>query len=321
MHRVNGIVAACIAALALSSCGPGGPKQDNGAVSSNVIPSTGVAGQDSNAPALTSNIAADARAWINYRRSQVGMSALAENSNIDTAAQGHSDYQRINNTVTHVQTQGKQGFTGAELQDRLKNAGYNITSNANAIGEVISATKGGNGFYMTEQLITAIYHRIVIFEPVFKEIGSGSATVSGGYTYMTADFAANNGYGPGLAAGKVAAWPFDGQVDVPANFFSDYEEPDPVPDKGVNEVGYPVSVHANLTSKLTVQSFTIHAHGSTTNLTTRMLTQANDANVTSPAAAIIPLSKLAAGTTYDVSFVGTVDGAAVNKSWSFTTAK
>jgi uncharacterized protein YkwD len=319
MHRVTSLAATFIAALALAACGPGGPKQDTGA-GSNAIPSTGVSGQDSTAPTLTNNIAADGRAWINYRRSQVGMSALAENGQIDVAAQGHSDYQRINNVVTHVQTAGKQGFTGAQLQDRLAQAGYNITGD-NAIGEVISATKGGNGFYMAEQLITAIYHRIVIFEPVFKEVGSGSATTSAGYTYFTADFAANNGYGAGLGAGTVATWPFNGQVDVPINFFSDNEEPDPVPDKGVNEVGYPVSVHANLTSQLTVQSFTIHAHGSATNLTTRLLSQATDANVTSPAAAIIPLSPLAAGTTYDVSFVGTVDGAAVNKSWSFTTAK
>jgi hypothetical protein len=38
-----------------------------------------------------------------------------------------------------------------------------------------------------------------------------------------------------------------------------------------------------------------------------------------PAAAIIPLAPLAAGTTYDVSFSGTVDGTALSKSWSFTT--
>lgn len=319
MHRVNGILAACIAALALAACGPGGPKQDSGA-SSNANPSTGVPGQDSTAPTLTNNVATDGRAWINYRRSQVGMSTLAENAQIDTAAQGHSDYQRINNTVTHVQTAGKQGFTGVELQDRLSNAGYTVIG-TNAIGEVIAASSGGSGFFMAEQLITAIYHRFVIFEPVFKEIGSGSSATSAGYTYFTADFAANNGYGPGLAAGVVAAWPFNGQTDVPKDFHSDDEEPDPVPNQ--DDVGYPVSVHANLTSKLLVQSFTIRAHGSSTDLSTRLLSQATDANMSTntSAAAIIPLSPLAGSTTYDVSFSGSVDGAPVSKSWSFTTAK
>lgn len=322
MHRAKCLAAACIAAFALAACGPGGPKQDSSAASSNSNPSTGVSGQDSTAPVQTNNVAADGRAWINYRRSQVGMSALAQNAKIDIAAQGHSDYQRINNIVTHVQTAGTQGFTGAQLQNRLAAAGY-IIGSPNAIGEVIAASTNGTGFFMAEQLITAIYHRFVIFEPVFKEIGSGSATNSANYTYFTADFAANNGYGPGLAAGALATWPFNGQVDVPANFLSDYEEPDPVPDKGVNEVGYPVSVHTNLTSKLTVKSFTIQVHGSTTPLSTRLLSQATDANMATntSAAAIVPLAKLAAGTTYDVSFTGTVDGAAVSKSWSFTTAK
>jgi uncharacterized protein YkwD len=318
MHRVNSILAACIAALALAACGPGGPKQDTGAASSNGNPSTGTTGQDSNAPALTNNIAVDGRAWINYRRSQIGLPALTENPQIDIAAQGHSDYQRINNTVTHVQTPGKQGYTGAQLQDRMAAAGYTI-SGENAIGEVIAASTGGTGFSMVDQLVTAIYHRFVMFEPVFKEIGTGSAVTSANYAYFTADFAANNGFGPGITKGTIAVWPFNGQTGVPTSFNSDFEEPDPVPNQST--VGYPISVHANLTSTLTVQSFTVHVHGSNASLTTRLLSKATDPNMSTntSAAAIIPLSTLAGGTTYDVDFTGTLDGAAITKSWSFTT--
>jgi uncharacterized protein YkwD len=318
MHRVNSILAACIAALALAACGPGGPRQDTGAASSNGNPSTGLPGQDINAPALTNNIAADGRAWVNYRRSQIGMSTLTQNPQIDVAAQGHSDYQRINNTVTHVQTQGKQGFTGAQLQDRLAAAGYAI-GGENAIGEVIAASSSGTGFDLVDQLITAIYHRFVIFEPVFKEVGSGSAVSSSKYIYLTVDFAANNGFGPGLAKGTIATWPFSGQTGVSTSFDSDYEEPDPVPNQ--NTVGYPISVHTNLTSTLTVQSFTVHAHGSNASLSTRLLSKATDPNMSTnaSAAAIIPLATLASKTTYDVDFTGTIDGAQVTKSWSFTT--
>ena len=319
IHRARGLAAACVAAWALVACGGGGGNTSSGAATPSAASSTGFSGQDSSAPSLTNKVATDGRAWLNYRRSQVGMSALTENSKIDVAAQGHSDYQRINNTVTHVQTVGKQGFTGVNLQDRLAAAGYTITG-SNAIGEVIAADANRSGFYMAEQLITAIYHRFVIFEPVFKEVGSGSATTSASYTYFTADFGANNGYGPGLASGAVATWPFNGQTGVPVNFFSDYEEPDPVPDR--NEVGYPVSVHVNLTSRLVVQSFTIRAHGGATDLSTRLLAQGQDANMATnhSAAAIVPLAPLAAATTYDVAFTGTVDGAAVSRSWSFTTA-
>ncbi|PQO91849.1 hypothetical protein C5614_24970 [Massilia phosphatilytica] len=316
MLRVRQVALACTAAWALVACGGGGGGGSN-AGAPNVTPSTGFSGQDASAPTATNNIATDGLNWINYRRSQIGMPVLARNGVIDTAAQGHSDYQRINNVVTHDQTTGKTGYTGARLQDRLTNAGY-VFGQPNAIGEVISATSNGSGFYMAEELITAIYHRFVIFEPVFREIGAGAATTSANYSYFTADFVANSGYGTGIATGTIVTWPFNGQTQVAPNFNSDYEEPDPVPDR--NEVGYPVSVHTNLTRKLTVQSFTIRAHGSNTDLATRLLAQGQDANTTTQsAAAIVPLARLASATTYDVSFTGAVDGVAVSRSWSFTT--
>jgi uncharacterized protein YkwD len=321
MHRVRQIALAFTAAWALVACGGGGAGNSggagNGGTPNGGAPSTGLPGQDASAPTLTNNIATDGRNWINYRRSQIGMPALTHSSIIDVAAQGHSDYQRINNIVTHDQTAGKPGYTGARLQDRLVNAGY-VFGAPNAIGEVISATSNGSGFYMAEELITAIYHRFVIFEPVFQEIGTGAATRSDNYSYFTADFVTNRGYGTGIPAGTIVTWPFNGQTQVPVNFFSDYEEPDPVPN--ANEVGYPVSVHTNLTRQLTVQSFTIRMHGSSTDLSTRLLAQGQDANTTTQsAAAIVPLARLAAATTYDVTFTGAIDGTPITRSWSFTT--
>jgi uncharacterized protein YkwD len=315
MLRVRQIALACAAAWALVACGGGGGGSSAGAP--NATPSTGFSGQDASAPTATNNIATDGLNWINYRRSQIGMPALARNAVIDTAAQGHSDYQRINNVVTHDQTAGKTGYTGARLQDRLQNAGY-VFGSPNAIGEVISATSNGSGFYMAEELITAIYHRFVIFEPVFKEIGAGAATTSANYSYFTADFVANNGYGSGIAAGTIVTWPFNGQTQVTPNFNSDYEEPDPVPDRSV--VGYPVSVHTNFDRTLTVQSFTMRAHGTSSDLETRLLALGKDSNTTTKsAAAIVPLAQLASATTYDVSFSGAIDGVPVSRNWSFTT--
>jgi hypothetical protein len=267
-------------------------------------------------PALTGDIATDGRNWINYRRGQVGMAALAHNNVIDIAALGHSEYQRTNNTVTHEQISGKPGFTGVTELDRLTAAGYVFANTNHAYGEVISATSKQTGAYMAEELITAIYHRFVIFEPVFKEIGTGAATNSSGYSYFTADFASNNGYGPGLAPGTVAVWPYDGQTQVPFNFFSDYEAPDPVPN--ASEVGYPISVHANITSKVTVQSFSVRPRGGA-DLAVRQLSHDVDAETPASGAAIIPLSRLASATTYDVTFAGTVNGTPVARSWSFTT--
>lgn len=267
------------------------------------------------APASVGNVAIDGRNWINFRRSQIGMPLMTQNTVVDSAAQAHSDYQRINDTITHEEIAGKPGFTGADLLARLNKAGFNFVK-PYAYGEVISATSSNSGAYMADELITAIYHRFVIFEPMFKEIGTGSGTTAKNYTYFTANFTASSGFGAGIGPGVVATWPYSGQTSVTPNFFSDYEEPDPVPNK--NEVGYPVSVHANITAFLTAETFTIRPRGGA-NLEVKLLSHTTDTKTPISAAAIVPIDPLQASTTYDVSFTGLIDGAKVSKTWSFTT--
>jgi hypothetical protein len=197
-------------------------------------------------------------------------------------------------------------------------AGYALQGDY-ASGEIIAATTGNTGFYMAEQLVAAIYHRFVMFEPLFREMGTGSAATSANYVYFTTNLAAIQPYSPGLPSHAIVTWPMDGQTGVQPNFLSDYEEPDPVPDLNVNEVGYPISVHANLTETVTVQSFTVRPRGGA-DLDRRLLVKGQDKNTTMDSvAAIVPLAPLAANTTYDVSFTGTVGGTPVSRTWSFTT--
>ncbi len=310
-------VAVLIAAL-LAGCGGGGGGGGTTAPSSSTTPSS--LPQEPGAPTLTGNTATDGYNWLNYRRAQLGLSVLSRNSQVDAAALGHSNYLRLNNTVSHEQTAGAPGFTGANLTDRLSNAGYALTGGF-AIGEVISATSDTSGFYQAEELITAIYHRFVMFEPVFKEVGTGATSVTNGYTYFTADLTARNGLGPGIGAGRLVNYPANNQTNVPTIFFSNTESPDPVPDQ--NEVGFPISVHADSGrggAGVVVRSFTVTPRGGTA-LGTRLLSSATDSRITSPAAAIIPLAPLRAGTVYDVSFDGTVNGVAAPRTWSFTTSR
>ena len=321
MNKLPGwhtLSAAFVAAVVLSACGGGGDTAQAGASPPvAVTPPPGAPPQVAGAPVATGVVATDGLNWINYRRGQVGIPVLTRNVQIDLAAQRHSDYQRSNNTVTHDQETGKPGFTGVALVARLQQAGFVFTQNANyAYGEVISGTNSTSGAYMAEELITAIYHRFVIFEPRFKEIGTGSATSASGYNYFTTDFAANNGYGPGLGRGGVVTWPTADQAGVTRNFFSDYEAPDPVP--GANEVGYPVSVHADIDATLTATTFTMRARGEA-DTTVKLLTRSVDGITPKSAAAIVPLTVLRAATTYDVTFMGTVEGVPVSRTWSFTT--
>lgn len=314
--------AALIAAFALAACGGGG----GGDSGNNVIapppitqpapPALPPVPTEPGAPAITGNVATDGVNWLNFRRSQAGLSVLPRNALVDSAAVGHSNYQR-QNAVTHVQEAGKPGFTGRLLFDRLQAVGYANPNNF-FYGEVISASTTTSGVYLAEELITAIYHRFAIFEPRFKEIGGGATADSRGYNILTVNFTANNGYGAGLGNGKVAIWPVDGQTNVARNFLSDFEAPDPVPE--ANEVGYPVSVHSDADVSLTVSSFTIRPRGGA-NLAVKLLSaDADSKNTTTRSAiAIVPMAALTGNTTYDVSFVGTTNGLALTKTWSFTT--
>lgn len=317
--RWRPLIAALVVVSSLSACGGGGGDDNNGGIVgtpvANTPPPTGNVTPDASAPALTNNIAVDGRNWINYRRSQLGVPAVAENALINNAAQGHSEYLRTNNLMSHDQVAGRPGFTGATLGDRLKAAGYNLGSSGYAFGEVISGTTNSSGFFMAEELVTAIYHRFVMFEPKFREIGTGAATASNGYNYFTADFATRNGFGPGIAANAIVTWPFSGQTQVTPNFMSDTEQPDPVPNQ--NAVGYPISVHANIDAPVTVQTFTVRPRGGA-NLQVLAVNPSGSASERT-AASIIPLAPLRAATTYDVSFTGTVNGAPVTRAWSFTT--
>lgn len=304
-----------LAAL-LSACGGGGSSGEKTSLST-ATPLPQLT-QEPGSPSLSGNIATDGFNWINYRRNQVGLASLARNSLIDQAALGHSEYLRTNNTVSHDQLAGKPGFTGARLGDRLAQAGYVINErNSYAYGEVIAGAANNSGFYLAEELITAIYHRFVIFEPIFREGGTGAVVSPSGYSYFTADFAANNGYGPGLQAGQIVTYPVSGQTKVATSFSSDNESPDPVPNQDI--VGYPISVHANINGMLSVTSFTVRQRGAASDLTVRLLKKDIDAQTPESAASIIPLAPLAANTTYDVSFSGRLNGAAVARNWSFTT--
>ncbi|MEW6763121.1 MAG: CAP domain-containing protein [Pseudomonadota bacterium] len=317
--RWRPLIAALVVVSSLSACGGGGGDDNNGGIVgtpvANTPPPTGNVTPDASAPALTNNIAVDGRNWINYRRSQLGVPAVTENALINNAAQGHSEYLRTNNLMSHDQVAGRPGFTGATLGDRLKAAGYNVGSSGYAYGEVISGTTNSSGFFMAEELVTAIYHRFVMFEPKFREIGTGAATASNRYNYFTADFATRNGFGPGIAANTIVVWPFNGQTQVTPKFMSDTEQPDPVPNQ--NDVGYPISVHANIDAPVTVQTFTVRPRGGA-NLQVLAVNPSGSASERT-AASIIPLAPLRAATTYDVSFTGTVNGAPVTRDWSFTT--
>jgi hypothetical protein len=307
-----------LSALSLAGCGGGDSDSRNVGNNAGVIaplPPPVDEVINPNAPLATGDVAIDALNWFSFRRQQIALPLLRFDTRLADAAQQHSEYQALNNVITHIQTVGRPGFSGVTQADRLANSGYAFTQFPNAFGEVLAATTDPSGFNVAESLIAAIYHRFVIFEPVFSEAGTGAATAAGGPIYFTGNFVANGLLG-GLGIGRASTYPFPGQQAVPTVFFSDTESPDPVP--GVDAVGYPISIHADLEATISVSRFTVRARNGPL-LPTTLLTNASDSATPLSAVAIIPLTVLQPGAIYDVEFDGLIDNTPIAIAWSFTT--
>lgn len=305
-------------------------------------------GSDStSSPSSSSTTATEGFTHINDRRSAAGLAKLAFSSEIAKAAQNHTDYQRINgpfldsesnssSPITHSETLGKPGFTGVDAcPDRMTAAGFSLGSQYGC-GEVISALDDTSGVTAAEELITAIYHRFIIFQPSFKEAGAGAGpSYDGRYTIFTENFAVRGSF-TSLGNGAIVTYPYPSQKQVPTSFAHYTENPDPLPAASFPEfagkqVGYPVSVHADLDQRIDVQAFTIQKQGDNAILSGRVLSGTTDANTQSFSAATVPFQELTPQTVYEAAFSGTVclrdlntnecisAPISVSRNWSFTT--
>jgi len=253
-------------------------------------------------------------AEVNQTRQLMGLPAVAGNAQLDLAAQAHADYLQTHiNGISHNETPGLSGFTGATPGARLTAAGYLFSS----MNEVIS---GGvaSGQQAVQGLVQAIYHRFGIFAPEVAEVGIGLGTAPGKFANVVIDFGATFGNTVTLPIGWLGTYPVDGQTGVTRDFNSDTEVPDPVPSQ--NRVGYPVSIHAGAQDTLAVTSFTLARADGGMSLPVQLLSFPADAHVPANAAAVVPLAPLDYGTRYQASFIGTRNGQAVSLSWTFTTA-
>ncbi len=299
---------AIIAFLAACSDGDGGTSTGTSA--------TQLSTQENAGPASSGDVASDGLAWINYRRTQAGLQTVTREAQLDRAAAAHAAYQQLNNLITHDEDPSRPGFTGVTATERLRAAGYPLDTQAQADGEVIAATAEADGFAAAEGLLGAIYHRYLMLEPRFDLAGAGDAHRGGGYYWLNVNFVASRS-SAGQPAGRVVVWPLPDQRSVRTRVSSDQETPDPV--AGRDTVGYPVSVHAPLGTRLLVSRFTIREQGGQVALKTAQLDSSSDRDTPPSAAAIIPLTRLRSGVLHEVEFAGSVDGVPVERRWSFTT--
>ena len=114
----------------------------------------------------------------------------------------------------------------------------------------------------------------------------------------------------------LAVWPSNGQTAVHTYCLSDQEIPNPVP--GQDKVGYPVSLHAPMLSRLCVGRFTISEPGGEP-LPVRLLDPSRDIDTPTSAAAIVPLQPLRPGCEYRARFADSFNDRPIALQWSFTT--
>jgi hypothetical protein len=329
-----------IAAVAssLSACGGGGgsapapepPPPPAPAPSPSPLPTAPIAAQMT-VPAPVGYDADRLAAFnrLNEVRLSAGLGMVAQQPQMDQAAQAHAEWMIANDAFTHDEVEGTPGFTGINWPRRDEAFGYVPVGG----GEVISAPVHGEPG--VDYLINTVYHRAVLlaFEPVDVGVGwSGSAAldVSMPLVIDVTKPGTDTTRGLGQAAQPdihgVAIWPLNGAQGVPLSL--GLESPDPVPSQDVSTLGTPASLTVAAAKTIYASSFVMTNTATGAVVPAQLLTNQNDPNDVMPESfiALIPLVVLSANTTYAVSFSGhTVEfpsGANehVDKAWSFTTA-
>jgi len=276
---------------------------------------------------------------INALRGKIGSGLLAQSLLLDNSAQAHWSYINQNGiSELHGETAGKPGYTGVRAADRIAAAGYS----ASVSGEAIYSTVGTDK-YMTcvAEWANSVYHAALLFASTI-DIGVAANNFNpaeGASTLCVVDVATSTSQAAQLpGTGSIRAYPYANQVDVPFVFFNRTETPTPVPD--LVEAGTPVTVSFEtrglaVTVPIAISQFSLTPAGGTAVdarilvnkggklgpvMTTNGPALTDDSNMQGFTATLVPLQRLKASTTYSVALIAMVDGRAINKSWTFTTA-
>ncbi|WP_156397933.1 hypothetical protein [Duganella sp. Root336D2] len=276
---------------------------------------------------------------INALRSKIGSGLLAQSLLLDKSTGAHWSYINQNGiSELHGETAGKPGYTGVRAADRIAAAGYA----ASVSGEAIYSTVGTDKYATcVAEWANSVYHAALLFASTI-DIGIAANNfnpVEGASTLCAVDVATSTTQSAQLpGAGSIRAYPYANQADVPFVFFNRTETPTPVPD--LVEAGTPVTVSFEtrgmaLTAPIAISQFSLTPAGGAAVdarilvnkggklgpvITTNGPALTDDANMQGFTATLVPVLRLKPGTAYTVALIAMVDGKAVNKSWTFTTA-
>nr|WP_229262423.1 CAP domain-containing protein [Duganella guangzhouensis] len=272
---------------------------------------------------------------MNDFRSKVGLGLLAQNAKLDTASTNHLNYLLANDvsnggtvnfnsydpatgrSMLHIENGALAKFTGIQELDRAKFAQYD----GSYVGEEV--TFGGNqgGAAAFGTLAQTVYHRAGLMLQNVREIGVAVGTDKSQTVVMEMGLKTNQS----VASDYVGVYPADGQTGVALHAY--VEAPNPFPDLSTanddfpTKTSYPISVSVVTGNTIAVTTFTVTEAGQATPMDARLMTRANDPNayLGSNIAFLIAKAPFKSSTSYNLKFVGTNNGVAFSKEWSFKT--
>ncbi|NSX18055.1 CAP domain-containing protein [Cupriavidus taiwanensis] len=267
--------------------------------------------------------------YANYRREQVGLPPLAARDPLNAAAQAHTDYMLANATLTHDESSGNPGYTGATAHERIQ-AAYPTDATAEVVAGANRWTSVANAQLsmspkdaLVSDLVDAPFHRAALLgsygsagSGFAERVGADGSGTSASY-YQTVDLADRV---KGGSDSQMVAYPFDGQNDVPVNWVNT-ESPNPAPGYESRTMGYPVSLQAvNTSLQFDADNFVItDAQGGNVNC---IKVDSRSSGLSSAArglAVCTPVAPLASQQRYTVRVTGRLGAQPVDLSWSFTT--
>ena len=270
---------------------------------------------------------------LNKARATYGVGQVAENGQLNTAAQNHATYidgryqAGDYSAATHTENAAYVGFTGATPADRISFAKYAATMSGEDLTSIIAVdgVSSDPGAVAVDVLLSGPYHRLSLLDG-YRDVGFGHSSTrlpgeGGTRNTLVADFGvAQASQAQAPANGWVGVWPADKATDVLYSFAG--ESPDPIPSNKGTCAGYPVSLQVKAGVTLTTTAFTLIETATGLPVNVQLSTKATDANPTyarANAAYIIPYLPLKLATTYTAHFVGSQNGTAIDKTWTFST--
>jgi uncharacterized protein YkwD len=266
---------------------------------------------------------------LNDFRTKLGLGLVAQNTKLDAANENHLKYLMTNTDVNFSAVDPKSGRPFFHLEDptRVNYTGITELDRANFtqyggvyVGETGAYGKGEGAKVALTDLIATVYHRIGLMMQFPRDVGIAVGTDQ--FQTMVVTFGYNSTQQKN-ATDYFGSYPADKQTNVPLVAY--IETPNPFPEITYAEFGtktsFPITVAVESRSTLAVTSFTVTEAGQSTPLDVRLMTKETDPNkmIQANTAAIIGKAPFKPNTSYTVRFEGTNNGAAIVKTWTFTT--